>query len=738
MNNAAPYGTVSGPTLLDDHGYQSDYAADPRGTPLIREYLAIVARRKWVILAIVALALLAGLVATMLATPQFTASSRIEISRQEQRITNLEGVEAGDRRFDTEFYDTQYELLRTRPIAERVARELRLAQNMAFFEAHGLDPATVDFLDTGDAAPTREQLQQREATAVGLLLGNISINPVERSALVDIGYTSAAPAISAQVANEWAKQFIAESIDRRFASTADASEFLVRRLAELRQAVEDSERQLVTYANENDIVILDRVEQDGKTVSTPTLTATNLQAMNEALMEATARRVELESQANAGGGSSVAQNSSLASLRNRRSELAAQYAQLMVQFEPGYPAARALQEQISELDASISREEARLQRGSRDDFRAALQREQTLRARVNELTNQLRGQERARIQYNIFQNEVDTNRELYEGVLQRYREIGVASVGASNISVVDEAQVPGAPSSPNLPLNLLVALFGGFALAGIAVFMLEQLDEGIREPGEVTALTGLPMLGAVPSSDQDQAEIVNIIQDPKSELSEAYLTIRSNLAMSTEHGVPKSLMVTSTRPAEGKSTTSFALASVLARTGKKVALIDADMRSPSVHELFALPNQLGFSNFLTGEEDISSLLAQTPTENLWLMTAGRTPPSAAELLSTDRAAELIGRLLESFDHVIVDSPPLLGLADAPLLSRSVEGVVYVVEARGVAARGINMSLDRLRDSHAHLLGAVMTKFSGKDSASYGYGYGYGYGLKYGQDDEAAR
>lgn len=742
MNRALSPADYREPTLAEDGGAYSAAPAGPGGmtrdVPMIREYLIILGRRKWIILAIVAISLLVGLVATLLMTPQFTAASRIEISRQQQRVTNVEGLEQSDRTFDAEFYDTQYELLRARSVAERVAEELRLANNFQFFAAHGIDPETTEWLGSPDAAPSRETLATREDAAVGLLLGHVNIAPIARSALVDIAYTSADPTIAASVANEWATQFMTDSMERRFASTADAREYLERRLAELRQRVEESQTQLVNYANDKDIVVLDRVEEDGRTVSTPTLVQANLQAMNSALAEATQQRLELEARAGAARGTNadLVNSSTVNTLRQRRSDLEAEYARLMVQFEPGYPAARALQDQIQSLDQAIAREEGRVRQSTQSDYQAAVQREANLRSRVEDLTQRLSLQERDRIQYNIFQNEVDTNRELYDGLLQRYKEIGVAGVAANNIALVDRAQVPGAPSSPNLPLNLLVALFGGMVLSGLAVFALEQFDEGIRDPSQITPLTGLPLLGAIPVTDEN-VEVAELVQDAKSEVSEAYLTVRSNLAFSTDHGVPKSLMVTSTRPAEGKSTSAFALATVLARTGKRVILIDADMRSPSVHGLFGIKNDVGFSSFLTGQNDITSLLRETDIANLSLMTAGRTPPSAAELLSGDRAHELIELLTQRFDHVVVDAPPLLGLADSPLLAQAVEGVVYVIEAKGVAARGINLSLDRLRNNNANLLGGIFTKFTGSSVEGYGYGYGYGYGLRYGAEDEVA-
>ena len=741
MNTVANEFPEREPTLVQDSPYVATEATEPRGQreiPMVREYLAIVMRRKWLILAIMALALIAGLVSTLMMTPQYTATSRVEISRQQQRVTNVEGIDQGDRTFDKEFYDTQYELLRARTVAERVADELRLANNFAFFEAHGIDTEAVPWLGSEDRAPSREELATRRNSAVGMLLGHVQISPIAQSALVDINYTSADPAIAAEIANEWAEQFMTDSMERRFDSTADARSFLERRLAELRQRVEESETQLVNYANDKQIVILDRVSQDGRTVSTPTLVQANLRAMNEALQQATERRLELEARANSARGTNadLVANSTVNSLRQRRSDLAAEYARLMVQFEPGYPTARALQEQIAELDDAIAREEGRVRQSTRSDYQAALEREQDLQARVNELTQRLSSQERDRIQYNIYQNEVDTNRELYDGLLQRYKEIGVAGVAANNIAIVDEAQVPGAPSSPNLPLNLLAALFGGLVLSGIAVFAIEQLDEGIRDPSQVTPLTGVPLLGAIPATDEVQ-DVIELVQDPKSEVSEAYLTVRSNLAFATDHGVPRTLMVTSTRPAEGKSTSGLALATVLARTGKRVVLLDADMRSPSVHNMLGLTNEAGFSSYLSGQSTIEDLVRPTELPNLAFVSAGRTPPSAAELLSGDKAKELFDKLAEAFDHVVVDAPPLLGLADSPLLARSVEGVVYVIEARGVAARGINVSLDRLRANNAPIVGAIFTKFTGNTIDGYGYGYGYGYGLRYGEDKAEA-
>lgn len=716
----------------------ADDAGDTaRATPRLLQLWHTVLRWKWVIAGIIAACLVGGLIVTLLTTPQYTATARVEISREPINITNVQGLQNEDNDRNLEFYQTQYSLLRARSLAERVVRRLNLARRDDFFAAHNETPDdSTLFADTRPGAPTAAQRDARERKAVELLLDHVNIAPVRGSSLVDVSYTSGSPGLAVQIANAWTAQFIETSIDRRFASTADARKFLEARLADLRAKLEASERDLVSYAAQKGIVTLSATRnEEGLTQDERTLVENDLEALNAALARATADRVAAESRAGSanarGASASALGNQAIAQLREKRAEVAADYARMMVQFEPEYPAARALQQQVQALDASIAREETRVQNSIASEYREALQREQGLLARVNALKGEYGAQNRDSIQYNIYQREADTNRQLYDGLLQRYKEIGVAGVGANNIAIVDTAKVPDEPSAPSLPINLALALLAGLGIAGAATFALEQIDEGLREPGQVNRLLGVPLLGSVPDLAED--DTLAMLADPKSEVSEAYLTVRSNLAFSTDHGVPRSFMVTSTREAEGKSTTSLALATVLGRTGRRVLLVDADMRSPSVHAFVGGENKIGLSNFLAGENDWRQMLQPTPTKGLQIMPAGPTPPSAAELLSSDRMLMLVRQMAEHFDHIVIDSPPILGLADAPLLSRAVEGVVVVVEAEGVPARGINAALDRLRAGHAHLYGAVLTKFKNRQ-VGYGYGYGYGYGQT---RDEAA-
>ena len=415
----------------------------------------------------------------------------------------------------------------------------------------------------------------------------------------------------------------------------------------------------------------------------------------------------------------VLQSGSVSGLRVKRAEAAAEYSRMLVQFEPNYPGAQAVKKQIDALDAAITNETARINRGRQTSYAEALKRENELAAQVDALKGDYLRQQQNTTQYNIYQREVDTSRQLYDGLLQRYKEIGIAgTVGVSNISIVDAAQVPDGPSSPSLPRNLAIAGLLGVALAAAAVFALEQLDDGVYSPEEVERLVHLPFLGSVPAVTGEPAEW---LADPRSILSEAYFSVRATLALATSHGFPKTVVVTSTLPREGKTITALALATTLGRAGRTVLLIDADMRSPSVHTNVGIVNHAGLSNVLAGDDDFAKLIQPTSIKNVSVLAAGPQPPSAAELLSSDRLVAALAKLGLGFDHIVIDAPPVLGLADAPLLGRAVEGVVFVIKAEATTVRAARGALHRLGDSH--VLGAVVSQV---DEKRFGHGYGYGY------------
>ncbi|AZI36351.1 putative exopolysaccharide biosynthesis protein [Caenibius tardaugens NBRC 16725] len=704
--------------------------------PVLLQYWHAAQRWRWLIAGIIAAAVLIGLIVTLLAPPQFTARSQIEISREQQNVTNVPGLEGAGAPRDLEFYDTQYALLKAESLAERIVRNLKLADDDGFFEAHGVTPPEAAQRGAGKPVFSKNETRQRERQATRLLLDHVDIRPIRNSRLVDINYISRTPTLSARIANAWPQQFIGATMDRQFASSADARSFLEQRLTDLRARLEQSERDAVAFASERDIVTLGATrDASGRTMDPRTLVASDLEALNAALVSARTDRIAAESQLRAKGAEHSAQaltNPTIQQLRQKRAEVGAEYAKLMVQFEPGYPAARALKEQMKTLDAAIARETGRVSGSQQLAYDEAVTREQKLAAQVEELKTRLDRQQHDTIQYNIFQRDADTNRQLYDSLLQRYKEIGVAgSVGATNIAVVDLARVPERPSGPSLPKNLAIALLLGIVLAAGAVFTLEQIDEGIRNPTNVESLLALPLLGAIPQAREDAAQEARTFY---SQLGEAYFSTRTALALATTHGLPRTLAVTSTQPGEGKSISALGLACAIGRQmgGKKVLLLDADMRSPSVHTLTNVRNEGGLSLLLAGEENILGQVQSTHIPELAVLTAGPTPPSAAELLSTDRFHDVLDGLLERYDHIVVDCPPILGLADAPLIGRAVEGSVLVIEAESASVRSIRNALRRLQVGHNHVYGALVTKLD-VERAGQDYGLNYAGYYSYGGD-----
>lgn len=703
-------------------------AASPRGS-LAKHYSIILLRRKWYLLAPIIAAVILAIIVTLLATPRYTATSQIEIKREAARIVNVQGVEPDTSAADMEFYQTQYGLLASRSLAASVARTLRLADDEAFMEMMGVTA-------TLESKGKLNDRRAREEEVVKTLLKNVNISPIRLSSLVNISFVSPDPETAAKVSNAWAEGFISSNISRGFESTAYARRYLEGRLEELRKKLEESERQAVGYASDQAIINLPSNDaSSGDAARDRSLVSDQLAALNTSLAAATADRIAAESRLGRGreGASAEAlENVAISRLRETLAEARAEYARLLAEFTPEYPAAQALKARIDTLQASLRSEESRVGLTLENQYRDALQREANLRAQVDALKGGFNDQRRRAIQYNIFQREVDTNRQIYDALLQRYKEIGVASgVGSNNVSIVDRATPPDKPSSPKPLLNVVIAALAGL-LAGIGLALLrEQLDEGFSDPGEVERRLGVPLLGVVPRVDEEDR--IGEVRDPKSGLAEAYLSIDSRLSFASEEGVPRVLTVTSTRPAEGKSTTAFALAYWLARSGSRTLYIDGDMRSPSVHELLGVANHAGLSNVLSGSEKLESVVHPSEANAFDFLTAGPQPPNAAELLRGRGLAAMIEDALQRYDQIVIDSPPVMGLADAPILGAVAHGTVFVVEAQGIRVRLVQNALDRLRSSRANLVGVILTKFDARSAKTgYDYGYGYGYGEVYGE------
>jgi capsular exopolysaccharide synthesis family protein len=382
-----------------------------------------------------------------------------------------------------------------------------------------------------------------------------------------------------------------------------------------------------------------------------------------------------------------------------------------------------MRSRIDALDQQITRESSNLTNSkvatALADYRAAAASERQLQARVGQLKGDVLNLRGRSIQYNILQREVDTNRSLYDALLQRYKEIGVAGgIGSNQVSVVDRAEVPGGPYRPSLPLNLAIGLCLGLIGGVGGALAFEFVNDTITTPEDVREKLRLASLGVIPRKS-GQLSLAEELRDQSSAVSEAYFSLRTSLQFATDSGAPKTLLITSTRPAEGKSSTTLALAQNFARLGNRVLLIDGDLRKPAF-TTGAEPSE-GLSRLLTNQDSLRMHVLKTQYENLWLVPCGPLPPNPAELLASPRLKALVMEAATNFDMVIVDGPPVLGLADAPLLGGACRGTLLVVESGKTRTPAAIDAVNRLNAAGSHIIGAVLTKYRNR-LGHYGYNY----------------
>ncbi len=719
---------------------------EPEGDELnLRELWQVIVKRRWTIVIFTLIVLAAVVTATYLMTPIYRASLTLQIDREDIKIIQTGEVAPEESGWSSQdYYQTQYELLKSRSLALRVVNQLGLADlpppppsPLAEFKAWlaGWLPKASEAKDTTMQLSESDRLEG----AVSGFLGGLSVEPVRNSRLVKLHYDSPEPQRAAAILNALVKNYINMNMERRFDASTYARNFLQERLQQVKAKLEDSERQLVGFARQEQIISVD----DKQNTVSQTLAATNA-----ALAEAEKKRIAAEAGyrqmlgAQGQGLSQILDSKTIQTLKETKAKLEAQYQENLSVYKPAYPTMVQLRGQIGQINTLINQEINNIRAAVTASYQAARSEEASLRGRVEQLKQDVLSLQDRSIQLNILRREVDTNRELYNGLLQRFKEIGVAAgIGTNNISVVDEAKVPGWPYKPNLRLNALLALVLGL-LGGVGLaFLFEHLDDTFRRPEELEKLLGLPVLGVIPKTRQERGDSRPMAlvghDDPRSAFAEAYRSVRTALQFSTASGVPRLLTVTSAMSGEGKTTTALSLAIQFAQAGKRILLIEADLRKPSLHRVLNLDNQVGLTNYLAGGGAQPVDIAKpTHIPNLFAIPSGPLPPNPAELLSSARMVELLGLAAGKFDQVIVDSPPLLGLADALIIGNLCEGTLLTVEM-GSTPRGYALgALKRLRGARVHVLGAILTKLEARAGA-YGYYRSYYYYYHTGYYGEAA-
>jgi len=703
----------------------------------LREYWNAIMRRKGVVFAALAVALIAALLITFLMTPIYRATLVLQIERETSKVLEYESLTPEEAVNTKDFYETQYEMLKSRNLARRVIDQLGLDTSDTFTEREGnslitgFAPAVERLFGRGDTAS--EDAAEEETDIEELFLENLSIEPIKNSRLVRIHYHSPNPEEAAIVANTIGQSFINMTLERRYEASSYAKTFLEEQIKQVRANLEDSERRLVAYARERGIINIDDRLQ---------ILMQNLAENSTELTQAESLRMQAESdyqQMLAHGKHNtpeVLKSPVIQALKERKSELQAERQELLRTFTREYPTVQENQQQIQEMEQQIEQESSAIANSLKAQFFSYVDKEVKLKKKIAEIKDEILALQDRSTDFQSLKREVDTNRELYDGLLQRMKEVGVAAgVTNNNISVLDAAKVSREKYKPSLAINLAVALALGLFSGILLVFLFEVLDDTLKNSEDVEKRTDLPVLGVIPAINEQQLANADgdigllSFKDPKSALAEAYRTVRTTLFFSTSEGAPKILHFTSSSPGEGKTTSAISMAVTFSHAKSKVLLIDCDLRNPSLHQVFGLANTNGLTNYLAGKAKPIEIAQPTCVPDLFVVTSGPLPPNPVELLSTAKMIDFVNLGKERFDYVIIDGPPVIGLADTVVLSSLATATVFIVEAGGTRIGALEGSLKRLRSNNAKLIGCILTK-QGQAGSGYGYGYGYNYDYHY--------
>jgi capsular exopolysaccharide synthesis family protein len=686
------------------------------------DYVRAVYRRRWIALTTFVTVVLLTAVQTFTATPIYEATAQLLIETGERNVLTFKDVMEQDRRA-YDYAETQHRLLRSRALARQTVEAVKPWQPRATstgrsFDLTGAITAPLRWMlqrmnSAKKAEPVRIDETMAESAEIDAFLGGVTIAPIRNSQLVDVKYRSPDPEFAARAANELMRQFIAQNQEFKSRVSKETSGWLAQQLEEQRKHVEASELALQQYREEHDAVNLEDRQN---------IVVQKLADLNGAVTKAKMKRIEKESEYNQLKSlenspesldtfPAILSNSFIQQIKTELSRLEAQRAQLSEKLGEKHPDMIKVTSAIESAQVKLDAEIAKVVYSVRNEYLAAQAEEGSLTQALNAQKNDAQAQNRKGIDYGTLQRDAATNRQLYEGLLQRARETGISGeLKPSNVRVVDEAEVPRAPVLPRRRSDVLQGVLVGAVLAiGFALF-LEYLDNRIKSPEEIAKYLGVPCLGLVPMiSDKAAASKPFINNGVPANFSEAFRGLRTNVQFSSTEEESRSLVVTSAGPGEGKTIVATNLAMALAQAGHRVILIDADMRRPRTHEVLDLTQEPGLSNLIVGNAKASKAVRPSSIPGLWVLPSGRIPPNPAELLGSARFKDFLGKLRDHFDWVILDSPPVMAVTDAAVVSHLTNGVIFVVGAEMANRGAARTAVNQLEAANGKLLGGVLNR-----------------------------
>jgi len=712
----------------------------------LRDYWRLILKHRWTVLTFFVIITTTFAIYTVTLTPTYRATTTIKIDQQLPKILSFQDIGSPDSVAQgAEYMGTQHKILQSRGLAKRVMTVLKGSGQSILVGEQSSSTEMKSGLLSWLTSPLRWQTsitpqatdpglaaQQADSRSVEALLGMLAVEPVRASSLVRISLSTPSPQLSARLANTWAKAFIDQNLEMKYNATTQASEWLSKQLQDVLKKLEESETKLHTFAKEKGILAIG----DKKDFVT-----TKLADLSEALTKAQGERITREAlyrQSQGLGFESiplVLENSLISSLKNEYYKLESEYQRLSETYKPDYPKMVRMREGMHQLKRRLDGEIRRVVQAIKEEYEAALRKEKLLQAAVNDQKGLATKLSQDFVQYDILKREVDTNRQIYASILERLKQAGVSQgLAASNIQILDMAEIPQVPFSPNKTRNILLGLILGLTVGIGMAFFFDYLDNSVKSPEVLERSLGIPSLALIPTlsvvtspkeikGTQNGKPVFELVaqRDLRSILTESFRNLRTSILYSSAGSPPKSILFTSAQTGEGKTGISINTAITLSQLGGTVLLIDGDMRRPACHRFLRIPPKPGLSDYLTGHADLPSIIKRTDVPHLYCLPAGTIPVNPAELLASSRMKETIDLLSQRFDYIIVDSPPVLGVADALILSTLVKGVILVTHGGVTPREMVQRALKNLIELNAPVLGAVLNNI---DIRGNGYPYYY--------------
>ena len=724
--------------IRSDHAEPSPQQGEAGDAIDLHAYWRTVWRRRWLVLPFFAAAVIVTGLVTLKMTPLYDATCTIVIDLSAPKVLDDKSVQdvvetgTGGYWYSKEYYETQYKVIGSRAVAQRVSDRLQLGSNLRFL---GLD---------GVKDPAEREARRQRADPVKRLLKNFKLEPVKDSRIVKLAYEDPDPQLAALVANGWAEAYIAENLAVRNSATRSAADWLEQQLAELEGKLDRSGKALFEFKKAHDIVatswedrqsmVSARLTQVGEALTRARVKRAELQARSDAIEQAESAATGGEAQVEAL--QAVADSITIQQLKLRYLEARADCADLRVKYLPDHPKLQACERKQAEALAGLRGEIRTALAAVRTEYQETVATERNLSALLERTKADAFGLNQYERDYLELKRAYDNNQRLYELVLKRLKDTGVAGMlQASNVRILDEARPALKPVSPNVPRNMALAvvlgLLGGVGLA----FGAESLDRSITDQEQVESALGLALLGIVPSiarAKDGAAQDLAVHTDPKSAAAECLRAVRTNLLFMSPEKPLKTILVTSAGPQEGKTTTATSLAITMAGGGTRVLLVDADMRRPRLHRVFGTGGGAGLSSLILGEGTLGAAVKATQVPGLWVLPCGPVPPNPAELLHTAAFQRLLGEMAAGFDRVIIDSPPVGVVVDAVVMATRVDGTLMVLKAGRTSRDRARAAVRQLRDVNAPIFGAVLNDLDLQDQKYGQYSYYYQYGYYYGE------